>query len=128
MTRHRRGDQRDGTEMERTRQHTQKRQVNVGDPREPTVRIPPQEGRRSINVPYLISGFERRASIAHFLLALCETEGVCMNFFDVDIHVGGSAHDLLDAKNQEDYIARILAGKFDVIIFSPPCGSWSRAS
>ena len=51
-----------------------------------------------------------------------------MSFFYVDIHVGGSAHDVLDGENQEDYIARILAGKFDVIILSPPCGSWSRAN
>ena len=109
-------------------QHTQKRQVNAGDPREPTVRIPPQEGRRSINVLYLFSGVERRVSIADFLMTLCEKEGVGMNFFDVDIYVGGSAHDLLGEENQGEYIARILAGEFDVIIVSTPCGSWSRAN
>ena len=64
-------------------QHTQKRQVNVGDPHEPTAPIPPQEGRRSIDVLYLFSGVERRASIADFLMALCEKEGVDMNLFDV---------------------------------------------
>ena len=102
--------------------------MNVGDPREPTVRIPPQEGRRSINVLYLFSCVECRASIADFLMALCEKEGVGMNFFDLDIHVGGSAHDLLDGEKQEDYIAHIPAGKFDVIILCPPRGSWSIAN
>ena len=109
-------------------QHTQKRPVNVGDPREPTVRIPPQVGRRSINVLYLFSGVDRRASTADFLMALCQKEGVGMKFFDVDIHVGGSTHDLLDDENQEEYLARMLAGNIDVIILSPPCGSWSRAN
>ena len=51
-----------------------------------------------------------------------------MNLFDADIPVGGSAHDLLGGENQEDYIARIFAGKFDVIILSQPCGSSSRAN
>ena len=92
--------------------------MNRGDPREPTVRIPPREGRKSIDVLYFF--VERRASIADFLMALCEKKGVGMNVFDVDIHVGGSAHDLLDGENLEDGIARIFAGRFDVIILSPP--------
>ena len=51
-----------------------------------------------------------------------------MNFFDVDIHVGGSARDFLDDENREEYIACIVAGQIDVIILSLPCGSWSRAN
>ena len=100
--------------------HKQKRQLNGGDPREPTVRIPPRECRRSINVLFLCSGVERRASIADFLMALCGKEGVGMSSFNVDINVGGAAHDQLDGESQEDYIARIRAGKFDVTILSPP--------
>ena len=51
-----------------------------------------------------------------------------MDFFDVDIHVGGSSHNLLDSEVQEDYMSRILEGEFDVVILLPPCGTWSRAN
>ena len=47
-----------------------------------------------------------------------------MILFDFDIHVSGS----LDGENQEDYSARIRAGKFDVIILFPPSSFWSRAN
>ena len=77
-------------------QHKQTRRVNAGDSREPTVHVPPRDGRRSLRVLHLFSGVERRASIAHFLQILCKKEGVGLDFFDVDIHVGGSALDLLD--------------------------------
>ena len=109
-------------------QHTQKRQVTAGDPNRPTVRLAPQEGRRSIRVLYLFSGVERRASIAECLQELCVKSGLGMDFYDVDIHVGGSAHDLLDESVQEQYLAKILDGDFDFVILSPPCGTWSRAN
>ena len=109
-------------------QHTSKRQVKAGDPYVPNVRVSPREGRRTLKVLYLFSGVERRASIADHLKRLCCADGTGLDFYDVDIHVGGSSHDLLDGDVQEDYIARILAGEFDFVILSPPCGSWSRAN
>ena len=70
----------------------------------------------------------RKASIAQSLKALCEADGFGLEFFEVDILVGGSAHDLLSKEAQEAYIARIVEGEFDVVILSPPCGTWSRAN
>ena len=109
-------------------QHTGTRRVKAGDRDIPTVQVLPREGRRTLKVLYLFSGVERRASIAEHLKELCEKGGLGMDFFDVDIHVGGSAHDLLDEDVQEEYIAKIHDGEYDFVILSPPCGSWSRAN
>ena len=76
-----------------------------------------------MSVLYLFSGVERRASISHFLKEMCVKSGVGLEFHGVDIHVGGSSHDLLSDEVQEDYLARIGAGEFDVVFLSPPCGS-----
>ena len=109
-------------------QHTHQRRVTGRSSGEPTLRLLPQEGRRSLRVLYLFSGVSRRASIAESLKDLCTKDGFGLEFHDVDIHVGGSAHDLLDKDIQEVYMSNIQAGEYDVVILSPPCGSWSRAS
>ena len=94
----------------------------------PTLRLAPGKGGKTLRVLYLFSGVSRRASIAESLKALCKEDGMGLEVHDVDIHVGGTAHDLLDVSVQEEYIAQILAGEYDVVILSPPCGSWSRAN
>ena len=118
----------DGVWQTDSSQHTQKVKAKASDPRVPSLKLAPQAGNRSIRVLYLFSGVSRRASIAESLRALCTKDGIGLDFFDVDIHVGGSAHDLLDREVQEDYMNRILEGDFDFVILSPPCGSWSRAN
>ena len=57
---------------------------------------------------------------------MCSKDGYGLDFFDVDIHVGGKAHDLLDEEIQEDFLSEIANGEFDMVILSPPCGTWSR--
>ena len=109
-------------------QHTHQRRVTGRSSGEPTLRLQPQDGRRSLRVLYLFSGVSRRASIAESLKDLCTKDGFGLEFHDVDIHVGGSAHDLLASDVQETYMANIHAGEYDVVILSPPCGSWSRAN
>ena len=54
------------------------------------------EGFPTIRVAYLFSGKERRASIAEELRRLCLASGLGLQFEQLDIHVGGDAHDLLD--------------------------------
>ena len=109
-------------------QHTGSQQMTAEGSHKPTVYVPPLEGQRTLRVLYLFSGVARRASIAEHLKGLCSKDGMGLAFFDVDIHVGGSAHNLLDDQVQEDYMSRILEGEYDVVILSPPCGSWSRAN
>ena len=43
----------------------------------------------------------RKASIANSLKALCEKQGLGLNFMKVDILLGGKAHDLMDKAAQE---------------------------
>ena len=38
-----------------------------------------------------------------------------------------SSMDLSDAAVQERFIAEVAAGDYDIIVASPPCGSWSRS-
>jgi hypothetical protein len=71
---------------------------------------------------------QRKASIAQELKKLCEAEGIGLYFKEIDTLIGGSEHDLLDRESQEAILAEIGAGDFDIVILSPPCGSWSRAN
>ena len=109
-------------------QHTSKRQMTVEEARLPTQQVLPKNGKPVMKVLYLFSGTDRKASIASYLKDLCIPEGYGVDFWEIDIHVGGSSHDLLNKDVQEDFLARVEAGEFDVVILSPPCGSWSRAN
>ena len=84
--------------------------------------------RPTIRVAYFFSGIERKASIGNKLRNLCTKHGYGLKFEDIDILVGGTAHDLLDKEAQESYIQQIEEGQIDVQILSPPCGTWSRAN
>ena len=103
-------------------------QVNVGSATPGMVSVAPRDGRSTMRVAYLFSGRHRRASIAEELKALCEHSGSGLEFEELDILIGGSAHNLLDAERQNQLIARIEEGYFDLLLLSPPCGSWSRAN
>ena len=81
-----------------------------------------------MRVAYFFSGTERKASIANNLKAMCEAEGFGLEFHEVDTLVGGEDHDLTDPVIQGKWIQRVEDGEFDILIHSPPCGSWSRAN
>ena len=100
----------------------------TGDPKQSPLLLEPREGRTTLRVCYLFSGVQRKASIAQELKKLCEAEGIGLLINEVDILVGGSDHDLLDKGAQERLLAEIGSGDYDVIILSPPCGTWSRAN
>ena len=55
--------------------------------------------------------------------SLCEESGFGLLFEEIDILVGGSAHDLLDREPQNSYIDDLESGCYDMQILSPPCGS-----
>ena len=81
-----------------------------------------------MRVAYIFSGVKRKASTAQELKKLCKEEGIGLSVKEIDILIDGSEHDLLDKAAQESFLAEIGSGDFDVIILSPPCGSWSRAN
>ena len=77
----------------------------------------------TLRVAYFFSGIQKKASIAEQLKARCEKEGIGLTVFEIDVMIGGSSHDLLDRESQDQWLARLGDGEFDVIILSPPCGS-----
>ena len=83
---------------------------------------------RTLRVAYFFSGTSRRASIAESLRSRCESAGVRLVIEEIDILVGGAAHNLLDTEAQDKFLQRIEEGDFDCVILSPPCGTWSRAN
>ena len=95
---------------------------------DPSVVLEAPEGRPTLRVAYFFSGAQRKASIAEELKQHCKAANVGLRVEEVDMMVGGSEHNLLDYKAQERYLARIAGGEFDFAMFSPPCGTWSRAN
>ena len=108
--------------------HTVDMTVNSEELKGGTTLLTAQPGKRTLRLAYFFSGVKRKASIGEELRKLCEKEGIGLRMYEVDILVGGSEHDLLDRASQDRWMARIESGGFDVVILSPPCGSWSRAN
>ena len=84
--------------------------------------------RPVLKLAYFFSGVKRKASIGEFLKNFCAKFDVGLEMHEVDILVGGSEHDLMDKEMQAQWIARIESGEFDFAVFTPPCGTWSRAN
>ena len=93
-----------------------------------TVIVEAPMGRPTLRVAYFFSGVKRKASIGSCLKAMCIDAKVGLSMHEIDILVGGSEHDLMDKESQEAWLDRVRGGEFDIIIFSPPCGTWSRAN
>ena len=110
----------------RPKLHSRPARTSAGSGEPGVVTSDPRDGRPTMRVCYLFSGRHRRASIAEELRRLCERSGSGLRMEEIDIMIGGSAHDLLDAEKQANLLARIEDGEFDIVILSPPCGSWSR--
>ena len=97
-------------------QHAAAQQVNGGPTLSSPIRVSPREGRATLRVCYFFSGVSRKTSIAQHLLEMCEAEGVGLEIEEVDIHIGGQAHDLLNTEAQENILARIDSGYFNLVI------------
>ena len=93
-----------------------------------TVTVDAPNGRPTLRVAYFFSGVKRKASIANFLRAMCIDAKVGLCFHEIDILVGGNEHDLMDKATQEEWLGKVRGGDFHIVVFSPPCGSWSRAN
>ena len=110
----------DGKFLTDSSQHSNRPVLTVEQARLPTQKIPARHGKPTIRVLYLFSGTDRKASIAGCLKDLCLPKGYGVEFWEVDIHIGGSSHDLLDKEVQEDFLSRIASGEFDMVILFPP--------
>ena len=108
--------------------HTLDGRLSNRDVSKGTVTLQARGNLPILRVAYFFSGVERKASIAEFLKTLCKNEGYGLELHEVDTLVGGEAHDLMSAEVQDSWIERVEKGEFDVLIHSPPCGSWSRSN
>ena len=90
--------------------------------------VAPCDGLPTVRLCYLFSGVSRRSSIANELATLCTNSGFGLHVWEVDILNGGSEHDLLDEDCQRHWMARVESADFDIVVLSPPCGTWSRAN
>ena len=109
-------------------QHASVGQVKPGDSKRPALTVAARNGQTTLKVAYFFSGIRRKASIAEALKTLCENSGLGLEFTEIDILVGGAAHDLFDKQKQDDFLRSVEAGEYHMCILSPPCGSWSRAN
>ena len=100
-----------------------KRDVSKG-----TAVLAAKDGCPTLRVAYFFSGVERKSSISNYLREYCQKEGFGLEMHEVDTLVGGENHNLKKKEVQDDWIDRIERGDFDVVIHSPPCGSWSRSN
>ena len=87
-----------------------------------------QSGRTTLKVAYFFSGIRCKASIAEALNNLCLDSGIEVEFTEIDILVGGAAHDLFDKQKQDDFLRAVEDGHYRMCILSPPWGTWSRAN
>ena len=93
-----------------------------------TVTLEAPNGRPTLRVAYFFSGVKRKASIAGFLKTMCVDAKVGLTMHEIDILVGGDEHNLMDKTAQEEWLNQVRGGNFDIVIFIPPCGTWSRAN
>ena len=78
--------------------------MKPGDSSRPTLTVAARSGKTTLKVAYFFSGIRRKASIAEALKKLCEDSGIGLEFCEIDILVGGAAHDLFDKKKQDDFL------------------------
>eukprot|EP00435_Cladocopium_sp_Y103_P064471 s792_g26.t1 len=79
----------------------------------------------TLRVVYLFAGASRRGDIGQQLQALAEGKfHLDMRELDLELH---HSHDLSKTKLWDDFFSDIDQGKVDVLLFSPPCNTFSRA-
>ena len=81
--------------------------------------------KQTLNVLYLFAGAPRRADINSFLHEYSQAQNFSLHVREVDIERSES-DDLSRDQLWEEIFAEIKDGKYDVLIMSPPCGTWSR--
>ena len=59
---------------------------------------------------------------------MCLRSGVGLAVDEIDIYNGGSSPALLNPDIRADLERKIESGNYDVVIISPPCATWSRAT
>ena len=56
----------------------------------------------------------------------CKELGTRFTIDEIDVMRGGSKHDLLNKQRQKRLLSRIAAAEFEMVVATPPCGTFSR--
>jgi hypothetical protein len=80
-----------------------------------------------MQVLYLFAGAKRHSSLAGCLRSASKRTGLKINTKEVDILQGGRGHDLLRKATRRTLILAVQRGRFDMVVASPPCNTFSRA-
>ena len=82
-----------------------------------------------VRVLYLFAGEHRQADMGSaFRRWADEWPHVEVSITELDILRGGSAHDLLAPELQQEILNNIESGKFEIVLATPPCSTYSRAT
>ena len=85
-------------------------------------------------VLYLFAGVARQADFGDALRSVVElwnsdasARPIELQLIEVDTLRGGLDHNLLDEGKRTEFLSRISAGEFDVVMVAPPCNTYTRA-
>ena len=79
-----------------------------------------------MRVLYLFCGLPRKADIREFLQKFASSDEFEFEIREVDIE-RSSDDDLAESSLWSDLLDQVKRGRWDVVVLSPPCGTWSRA-
>ena len=97
-------------------------QINPTTP----LQSPPSQSGVTLRVLYLFAGKPRRSDVAYYLKTLAPTDAR-FEIVEVDL-ARSSEHDLAEEANWFKHKSQIQAGSYDVVLASPPCNTWTRAT
>lgn len=92
-----------------------------------TTNDPPPKAMTVVRVLYLFAGTKRKASVKEYLSQGCKKANLKLKMLEVDILRRARNHDLQCNRRRKRFLDKIRAGDFDVVLASPPCGTFSRA-
>ena len=81
---------------------------------------------RTLRVLYLFAGHKRKADMKHYLTMYGKKNNIKVKVYEVDI-LRGKRYDLTSMQRKARYLNKVKMGAYDVVIASPPCGTFSRA-
>ena len=69
---------------------------------------------------------KRRADVKHYLVPICRRNNINLRMIELDV-LRSRKHDLSQVQRRSYYISCAKRGTYDIILASPPCGTFSRA-
>jgi len=77
-----------------------------------------------LRILYIFAGKGRHSDLRHYL---SQATDFVLVMQELDILRGGDSHDVLSAQVSARILDDIRASKFDVVVCTPPCNTWTRS-